>query len=46
MGISVTEPKRSHLEHTITALENGLLECGYTSFKKGAPVEALKRALK
>lgn len=45
MGVSVTDLNRGHLEQTIRAVEQGLVECGYTGFERGAPVKALQRVL-
>jgi alanine-glyoxylate transaminase/serine-glyoxylate transaminase/serine-pyruvate transaminase len=45
MGISAVEPERGHLEQTIRALEAGLIDSGYTQFKKNAGVDALRAAL-
>jgi aspartate aminotransferase-like enzyme len=45
MGLSVTDLTRGHLEQTINAVEQGLIECGYTNFERGAPVKALQHVL-
>jgi hypothetical protein len=45
MGVSVTDRNRGHLEQTIDAVEQGLVECGYTNFERGAPLRALQHAL-
>ena len=45
MGISATDLERGHLEKTIDALEMGLIEVGYTKFKRYSAVQALQEAL-
>lgn len=45
MGVSVTELHRGHLEKTISAVAQGLAECGDASFDRDAPMTALRSVL-